>query len=327
MCAMTLEDLAVLVRCPDTGRRLRAEGTRLLTEDGGVAYPVVDGVPVLLHPARSPFAGASLGSRSGVEASRKSAVAARLASLRSRNLAAGRGYRLLAELLHERGGASGRPRVLVLGGRVAGQGMSPLLEDPGLELVETDIALGPRTQIVCDAHDLPFADGTFDAVVAQAVLEHVLDPPRVAAEVRRVLAHGGLVLSDVPFMQQVHEGAYDFTRFTASGHRRLWRHFEEVESGISCGPGMALAWSLTSFARVVAGDSRAARALASVFGALCGAVLCPLDPILVRRDAAFDAASATWFLGRRHEGPPTSDREILAGYRGAGPRAGWIVAG
>jgi ubiquinone/menaquinone biosynthesis C-methylase UbiE len=42
--------------------------------------------------------------------------------------------------------------------------------------VETDVAFGPRTGIICDAHDLPFADETFDGVIARAVLEHVANP-------------------------------------------------------------------------------------------------------------------------------------------------------
>ena len=40
---------------------------------------------------------------------------------------------------------------------------------------------------------------------------------------------------------------YDFTRFTHLGHRRLFRRFEEIESGAVCGPGMTLAWSYTYF--------------------------------------------------------------------------------
>jgi hypothetical protein len=31
-------------------------------------------------------------------------------------------------------------------------------------------------------------------------------------------------------MQQVHEGAYDFTRYTLSGHRRLFNGFTETSS-------------------------------------------------------------------------------------------------
>ncbi|CAH2407660.1 hypothetical protein MES5069_620012 [Mesorhizobium escarrei] len=32
-------------------------------------------------------------------------------------------------------------------------------------------------------------------------------------------------------MQQVHEGAYDFTRFTELGHRWLFRRFETISRG------------------------------------------------------------------------------------------------
>ena len=145
-----------------------------------------------------------------------------------------------------------RFRVLVVGRATAGIGFQALLEDPDVECVETDVTFSDRTQIICDAHDLPFADSTFDAVVCQAVLEHVLDPIRVVSEIHRVLVDGGLVYSEIPFMQQVHGGKYDFTRFTLLGHRRLYRCFDEVRSGAQGGPGMALAWSLWYFMRALA---------------------------------------------------------------------------
>ena len=51
-------------------------------------------------------------------------------------------------------------------------------------------------------------------------------------------------------MQPVHMGAYDFTRFTHLGHRRLFRYFEEIRSGIALGPGTSagqiLLYALTS---------------------------------------------------------------------------------
>ncbi|HUO84034.1 MAG TPA: methyltransferase type 11, partial [Thermoanaerobaculia bacterium] len=79
------------------------------------------------------------------------------ANLRSRS-----NYRNLKELLLRRGGA---PRVLVLGGSILGHGMEAL-DSPEIELIETDVALGPRTRMICDAHSIPFADGSFDGVVA-----------------------------------------------------------------------------------------------------------------------------------------------------------------
>ena len=57
----------------------------------------------------------------------------------------------------------------------------------------------------------------------------------------RVLKYDGLVYAETPFMQQVHMGKYDFHRFTHLGHRRLFRDFSQIESGVMCGLGMALA--------------------------------------------------------------------------------------
>jgi SAM-dependent methyltransferase len=45
---------------------------------------------------------------------------------------------------------------------------------------------------------LPFEDGSFDAVVAGELLEHVRFPDRLVAEVRRVLRGGGVFAGSVP---------------------------------------------------------------------------------------------------------------------------------
>ena len=73
----------------------------------------------------------------------------------------------------------------------------------------------------------------------------------MAAEIHRVLRDGGVVYADTPFMQQVHEGPYDFTRFTESGHRYLFRDFAEVESGQVAGAGTSLRWSISYFFRAL----------------------------------------------------------------------------
>jgi 2-polyprenyl-3-methyl-5-hydroxy-6-metoxy-1,4-benzoquinol methylase len=44
---------------------------------------------------------------------------------------------------------------------------------------------------VGDATHLAFADGTFDMIVSCECLEHVPEPERMAAEIRRLLKHGG----------------------------------------------------------------------------------------------------------------------------------------
>ncbi len=314
-------ELLGLLRSPDSGRALRAgpDGA-LVSDDGAERFPVVGGVPVLLGRA-SPFSAAdyaTTGTAGGREAARRTrvrAVARRLLPSLSHNRVARENLARLRDLLHA-AHAGARPRVLVIGGSVAGEGFAALLADPGLELLETDVALGPRTALVCDAHDLPLAGASFDAVVCQAVLEHVADPPRVVAEVRRVLRPGGLVYSEIPFMQQVHEGAHDFTRYSLTGHRRLFRDFAELGSGAVAGPGMALGWSVRAFWLAVVGSRPVARAAVNLGVTLSLWWLKELDGLLLRDPAGLDGASGTWFMGRL-AAAPLADREILAAHRGA----------
>jgi SAM-dependent methyltransferase len=186
-----------------------------------------------------------------------------------------------------------------------------------VRITAVDVDLGADVDAFCDAHALPFPNASFDAVLTTAVLEHVADPNLAVSEIHRVLRSDGFVYSELPFMQQVHEGAYDFTRYTHSGHRRLFRHFDEIDSGIVAGPATALLWAVEHFCLAVAGG-RSRRRIAvklAVRGLLFW--LKHLDRVLARRAAAYDGASCTYFLGRPRSGEPVSDTAIVSGYRGA----------
>jgi SAM-dependent methyltransferase len=311
-----LDGLLEILRCPATGQPLERVDHALVTADGERSYRVApNGVPVLLVSGVSLFTDDGTGSTS---ISRTSAVRQALRRALTASPVSRENFEVLAELLREGWRDGSRPRrVLVVGGGILGFGIEALAEVPWVELVETDVYLGPRTRIVCDGHDLPFADGAFAAVVCQAVLEHVADPQRVARELHRVLAPGGLVYSEVPFMQQVHEGAYDFTRWTMTGHRRLLHQFEVLEAGPVGGPGEALAWSLCHFVLALAGDSRLRRG-ADLLTRISTLPLRWLDRWLRGRPAGLDAASGTFILGRSRP-TPLSDFEIVAAHRGATP--------
>jgi SAM-dependent methyltransferase len=207
---------------------------------------------------------------------------------------------------------TGRPsRILVVGGGTIGNGLESLyacgdeVEVIGLDLYGSDV-----TQLIADAHAIPLATGSVDAVIVQAVLEHVLSPTEVVGEIHRVLSEGGLVYAETPFMQQVHAGAYDFTRFTASGHRHLFKWFTEIDSGPTAGPGTQLLWSLDHLVRGLTRSGNAGRAIRALLFWL-RYLDSYVDPA-----HAIDSASAVFFFGRR-SGTEMTRSEIVEHYRGA----------
>jgi uncharacterized protein YbaR (Trm112 family) len=308
--------------CPvcKSNLELATDEFRCLNRVCGRCFPIVDGVPVLINDAESLFSTEDVlrSAKNGAPRqarSKLSKLAAHLVPSISANVNADRNYATFGKALLA---MANNPRVLVVGSGMLGAGIDKLLAlSSRVEMIESDIGIRPRVTLVCDAHDIPFNDQVFDGVVVQAVLEHVADPHRCVEEIHRVMTPGGIVYAETPFMQQVHGGPYDFSRFTHLGHRRLFRKFDEVESGVACGPGMALAWSylyfLLSFAR-----SSSSRRLLQTFGRLTSFYLTYFDRFLVSRAGAFDAASGYYFIGKKN-GRTLSDRELVQLYRGGIP--------
>lgn len=135
------------------------------------------------------------------------------------------------------------PRILIIGSGTIGNGADLLYQDDGVEHVGIDIYPSITVDYIADAHYLPFKNECFDGVWIQAVLEHVIRPADVLSEISRVLKGNGLIYSEIPFMQQVHEGAYDFQRYTPVGHVSLYSNHIILSSGILGGPGDSFAWS------------------------------------------------------------------------------------
>jgi SAM-dependent methyltransferase len=277
---------------------------------------VVDGIPVLINEQSSLFSIDDFVSHhrtffANVGETPRKRIVPRLKPTIGKNIKGKSNFDRMADVLFTQ---SRSPRVLVIGGSILGQGMESLAGNGGVELVETDVAFGARTMLICDAHDIPFEDETFDGVVAQAVLEHVVDPYRCCEEIHRVLKDRGVVYAETPFMQQVHS-RYDFTRFTRLGHRRLFRRFEEIDSGAVGGPGMALAWSYKYFLTSGTG-SRTLKRLIQLFASLTSFYLKYFDYYLIDKPSALDAASGYYFMGRKAE-RVLSDRELMKLYKGS----------
>lgn len=81
------------------------------------------------------------------------------------------------------------------------------------QYVRVDIEPQPdSTDIVADAHTLPFRDAQFDCVFASEVFEHLRDPRQFIREAMRTVRPGGSVILTIPFMFHLHADPYDFWR-------------------------------------------------------------------------------------------------------------------
>lgn len=199
-----------------------------------------------------------------------------------------------------------RAKLLVIGGGAVGAGVEKLY-DGSIDITGMDVYASPHTRFVGDAHSIPLRDESVDAVWIQAVLEHVLEPALVVEEIHRVLKPGGFIYADTPFIQQVHEGAFDFTRYTLSGHRWLLRDFEEIESGAVGGAGTALGQSIRYTFRALGLGDKIATAMTLPFFWLRF-----LDPMMARRPNA-DAAAGVFFFGQK-TGRGISARDMVDYY-------------
>ncbi len=207
-------------------------------------------------------------------------------------------------------GCSTKPLVLIIGGGEIGKGMEVFYDDPDIRTVGFDIYASDQTQFVADAHDIPIADEVFDGVIIQAVLEHVLEPKAVVSEAFRVLKTDGFVYAETPFMQQVHEGAYDFTRFTEIGHQYLFRRFERVRSGAKSGVGTSLLWSIDYFFRGLFRSVAIGKMFKALFFWLQHLDVCVPDAYNI------DGASGVFFLGKKAD-VEISDKELPGRYQGS----------
>ena len=314
-----LSDVRTLLRAPGASSvRLTTcgvNGSAHLTaeytcETEPVYFPVVHGQPVLVDFRKSLLSrewferiggGISPVPRRSSRARRWKGALLGTASVSARNI----------EFLRRSLSDTPAPLLLMVGAATMGIGTrGACTTDPAIRQVAFDVYPSTLTQFVADAHDIPLADRCMDGVCVQAVLEHVVDPLRVVAEIERVLKPHGVVYAETPFMQQVHEGAYDFTRFTELGHRWLWRRFETMARGPLGGPGLSLYWSTRYFLRGLLRNRKAAD-LASIPFALFALA----DQVMKMPDM-IDGASGAFFLGRKRDDAVRLDA-IVSEYLGA----------
>ena len=306
---LTLDDILPILRCPKTGKKLKYTDDTLLQEEKGFTYSVIDNYPVLVDFKNSVIDKDSTevlaSKKERPEYSGLTGIAKKLVSppnpITSHNVES-----LISTLQLKKG----KTRVLIVGGGAIGHGMQPLYNDPNIDLVSFDIYASENVQFIADGHNIPLVGNHFDAVVVQAVLEHVLEPTKVVSEIYRVLKDDGIVYAETPFIQHVHEAAYDFTRYTESGHRYLFKHFSLIDSGVVSGAGTQLLWSLDLFFQGLFRSRKAGKVVKLFFFWLFYCDKLIPDPYNI------DAASGVYFMGKKSADVVTQ-HDIIAHYKGA----------
>lgn len=203
-----------------------------------------------------------------------------------------------------------KKRLLIIGGGSIGRGCDILYNNEGIDIISFDVYFSEHITFIADAHSIPLDDNSVDAVLIQYVLEHVYDPKAVVREIYRVLKQGGIVYAETPFLEQVHEGAFDFSRFTHSGHRILFNNFEEIKSGVICGAGTHLLWSIEYLFRGIFRSRTIGKIIKLSFFWL------QYIDIFIPEKYVYDMADSFYFLGEKSSSY-LSIQSIVPYYRGA----------
>ncbi|MBX3491405.1 MAG: FkbM family methyltransferase [Parvibaculum sp.] len=75
------------------------------------------------------------------------------------------------------------------------------------------------TFVTFDGVNLPFADGEFDLIYSNQVLEHVRHPERLLSEVHRVLSPDGFFIGQTSHLEPFH--SFSYWNFTAYGFKEI----------------------------------------------------------------------------------------------------------
>jgi len=203
-----LDELLPALRCPVTGGPvvLSPNGDELISADGMQRWPIVAGRPVFFRGLGEP----RIVSEDHLSNRLPESAVALIEQTRGK-------------LLHLSAGGS---------------------TERYDHVVEAEAAIFRHTDIVADVHDLPFADETFEAVIALNAFEHYRDSKQAAREILRVLKPGGRVLIRTAFLQPQHEAPWHFYNCTRHGLEAWFAEFETQTLWVSENfhPGYSLSW-------------------------------------------------------------------------------------
>lgn len=278
--------------CPQTRARLNRRGNVLVSEYGATYTVTSRGVPILLTNPTKAEEYSHQSAKMNQEHSEEG-VRERQSLLGRLKLFLDKDYRTKAScdafdsVIKE---ASADSLCLSIGG-------GPTRPDP--KLVNLNIWPFPNVDMVADAHQLPYACSSVDAIYCEAVLEHLTRPLLAVEEMFRVMRPGGRVIAITPFMQTFHGYPNHFQNFTRTGHALIFSTvgFKVLESGTCVGPVFTLFDIGNVFLREYL--PKIASLPLRVAWKLLGACVVPMDLLLSGRESGCVMASTTFVVAEK----------------------------
>lgn len=281
--------------CPVTRQPLQvAAGDTLTTPDGSRRYPFLEGrVPVLLADPASLEGYVNASNKMNEEYGAKQ-------NPFSLNVLLNRVQKLLVPDYRKRSAVAAVSRIF--DNQPSGALCLSIGGGPGRchpSLVNVNVGPFPNVEVVADAHQLPYADNSVDAIFCEAVIEHLARPVTAVQEMYRVLKPGGRVFAATPFLQAYHGYPHHYQNFTLTGHQHLFtaQGFALEESGTCVGPVYTMFNLSSKFIRYLLPKVVALPLL--VVWNLCSLFVRPLDIFLNQHPNSHMLASETYLTARK----------------------------
>jgi uncharacterized protein YbaR (Trm112 family)/SAM-dependent methyltransferase len=179
------------------------------------------------------------------------------------------------------------------------------LDDPCI--IRMDVTLTPYVDVVADAHHLPFVPGSLDYVFSMAVFEHLRNPFQAAQSIHEALKDGGFIYHECNFVFAYHGYPHHYFNASLQGLEQLFAAFRPLRKGVAPYqmPSFAVGMILRTFLHhTQAHRYPHGRRLTSLLHHVVALDLTEFD-IYFKEEEALKLAAGTYYAGVK-EVTPTS---------------------
>lgn len=168
-------------------------------------------------------------------------------------------------------------------------------------VIRMDVTLTPYVDVVGDAHAMPFLPDTFDFIFSLAVFEHLRQPFIAAQELYAALKNGGYIYHECNFVFAYHGYPHHYFGTTQQGIEQIFASYEKLRSGVAPYqmPSFAIRMLLVSYLRDMSvSDDEEVQTYRAMLQNILDQPLGAYDRFFTE-EAALRTAAGVFFFGRK----------------------------